>query len=383
MTDFALPVSVSIAGSGMFAALDIENMEDEEALDTLLDGIWQGCAQLYDGLDELAAGTDSLAQGALALRDGLAELSANNETLVAGSAQVFETLLAQASEQMAQAGLDVPALTIENYADTLSSLIESMSEEGIERAAREKVEQTVRAQEDTIRAGVEQAVREQVRVQVSGVVRTGVAEQVLGALDMTQEDYEAAGAGGALSGEQIAAIEGQIDAQMNTDAVQALVSQKTEETMAGEETQALIEEQTQLQELIEQNMASSGVQKEIQQNVQLYREPHDQLAALKEQLDGYNTFHTGLIAYTQGVSGAAEGAAELLEGADALNEGAEALLDGVRSIREKLDSADIEGLAGRVRALILAAQQDVNYSGIAADMDGSVRYIWRTDAIEP
>lgn len=60
-------------------------------------------------LDELAAGTDSLAQGALVLHNGLAELSVNSENLVAGSAQMFETLLAQASEQMARAGLDVPA----------------------------------------------------------------------------------------------------------------------------------------------------------------------------------------------------------------------------------------------------------------------------------
>lgn len=163
------------------------------------------------------------------------------------------------------------------------------------------------------------------------------------------------------------------------------LKQKTEETMAGEETQALIEEQTQLQvqEPIEQNMTSSDVQKEIQQNVQLYREPHGQLTAFKEQLDGYNTFHTGLIAYTQGISGAVDGAAESLEGADALKVDAEVLLDGVTSIREKMDSADIEGLVDRARALILATQQDINYSGIAGDMDDSVRYIWRTDAIEP
>ena len=67
-----------------------------------------------------------------------------------------------------------------------------------------------------------------------------------------------------------------------------------------------------------------------------------------------------------------------------------ALKDGLTTFDtegiDKLDelvNVDLEALLSRVRCLIRAAQDDQQYSGMAENTEGAVRYIWRTDAIEP
>lgn len=148
--------------------------------------------------------------------------------------------------------------------------------------------------------------------------------------------------------------------------------------------------------LIQQNMASSDVQKQIEQSVQQYQATCATLTALKEQLDSYNAFHTGLISYTEGAASAAEGAAQLKDSLPALQEGIGKLQEGVLSLKnglttfdtdgiDKLDelvNVDLETLLARMRSLIRGAQDDQQYSGLAENTEGAVRYIWRTDAIE-
>ena len=134
------------------------------------------------------------------------------------------------------------------------------------------------------------------------------------------------------------------------------------------------------------------------------------LVTLKAQLDSYNTFYTGLIAYNNGASDAASGAAQLKAGADtlqsgaaqlkdampALTDGVNKLVDGAKALADglitfdadgvsKLTSAineDLDPLLARAQLLIEAAQSYNNYSGLAEGMDGAVRFIYRTDAIE-
>lgn len=44
---------------------------------------------------------------------------------------------------------------------------------------------------------------------------------------------------------------------------------------------------------------------------------------------------------------------------------------------------DVEPLLVRARGVLDAAKSYENYSGLADDMDSAVRFIWRTDAIQP
>ena len=49
----------------------------------------------------------------------------------------------------------------------------------------------------------------------------------------------------------------------------------------------------------------------------------------------------------------------------------------------KLVNEDVEPLLVRARGVLDAAKSYENYSGLADDMDSAVRFIWRTDAIQP
>lgn len=398
VTAFALPVTLSIATSEPFALLDGDKLSDTSALDDALaqltSGMTQlldGSRQLWDGTADLASATDLLASGVGELSDGLSTLESNNETLIAGSTQVFNTLLATADQQLAAAGADIPALTIDTYTDTLSTLIASMSEEGITCQARAQVEEAVRAQEGQVRAAVTQAVQEQVQPQVEAAVQDNVLAQVLSALGMTAEDYTAARENGLLPAEKEAQVTQAVQQQMASADVQALIQQQTAEQMASADVLALIDQQTEAQilQLIEQQMASDTVQKQITQSLQQYQATCASLTALKEQLDSYNTFHTGLITYTQGVSSASAGAAQLngsmpdlKDGVAALEDGAQQLHDGISKLTQMVGD-DLDALLTRARALIQVAGESQNYSGIADGTDGQLRFIWRTDAIEP
>lgn len=404
--NFSLPVTVTLATDELFGKLDVEqlhSMDDlKQAMSDLNDGMLQlldGSTLLHDGLNELDQGAVQVADGVAALSDGLNELTANNEALISGSAQVFETLLAAANQQIAASGTEVPALSIENYAQVLFTLIDSMSAEGIAEQAYAQIEQAVRAQEEQVRTAVTQAVQTEVSAQVETAVQENVLEQILATVNMTLDDYQAAKDAEQLPAEQVKQLESALEQQMASSSNKSLIAQNTEEQMNSDSVQALIAAKTdeQLQALIEQNMASGEVQKQIAQTAAQYQASSDALTALKEQLDRYNSFHAGLIAYTEGAASASEGAAELKAHMPALLEGIRQLEDGALSLKEGLDvfntngieklstlvNEDLNALMERIHGLIEAAKDYQNYSGITEEMSGKVRFIWRTDAIEP
>lgn len=165
VTDFELGITLTVAVSDLFGELDtdqLDNTDDlKESLDKLTDAMDQlmdGSEQLHDGLctlleksgemvngiDKLAVGAeslhtgvDTLGTGAAQLQKGAEDLSAGldilngkSAALNAGADQVFDTLLASASQQLTTAGVALPAeLTIENYSTILDSVIAALPEE--------------------------------------------------------------------------------------------------------------------------------------------------------------------------------------------------------------------------------------------------------------
>ncbi len=102
----------------------------EESVGELLgamDQLESGAGSLATGAGDLDTGAASLQEGVTQLSDGLSELAGSNDSLNEGAKQVFETLLSTANEQIAASGLDVPELTIENYAETLDGVIVTLN----------------------------------------------------------------------------------------------------------------------------------------------------------------------------------------------------------------------------------------------------------------
>lgn len=389
--NFKLDMTVTLATNEIFNEIDtdhIDSVDDlgaslgelTDAMDQLMDGstqLYEGLSALLsqsgtlvDGVGALASGADtlkngigdldegavSLQSGAEQLYNGLNTLAANNESLNGGAGQVFVTLLQTANTQLAASGLEVPELTIGNYADVLNGVIASLDENAVYEQALAAVTAAVEAQRayieeqvtaavrEEVRTQVEEAVKEQVTAQVTQAVQDAVAAQVISAAaQMSKEDYEAAVANGLVdeetqsaiqaaitqqmqSDEVIRTIDAQVNEQMNSETVKATVETNVSEQMQSDTMKETIASNTELQvqKAISDNMASE----EVQSQLTAASQGAQAVISLKASLDSYNAFYLGLQSYTAGVAQAAEGAGELKTGMDTLAGGADSLYAG-------------------------------------------------------
>lgn len=423
VTNFSLGMTVTLACNDLFSQLgdvDLTSLDSTSALDQLtgaMDQLLSGSSSLYEGLStlldksgELVSGVEELAQGAAAIKSGadsvddgaaqlkagladlssgLNTLSANSESLNSGAKQVFNSLLETAATQIRAKGLNVPDLTIENYAEELNALIKSLDETTVYETALKQVTDAVEAQRPVITQKVTEAVRQQVETKVAAAVRQQVTEEVTAAVqqqvtatvtdtvqqqvaeqviqaaaNMSKADYDAAVAAGIIPQQTQdavnAAIQAQmdseavqskiaenvsaqmvseavqskitenIDTQISSEAVQATITENTDAQLQTEAIQATIQQQTELQvqKAISENMASDAVQSQLKKA----SEGAQTLIALKASLDDYNTFYLGLLTYTGGVDDAAAGANALYAGADQLKDGTAQLRAGAAQL---------------------------------------------------
>ena len=423
VTNFSLGMTVTLACNDLFSQLgdvDLTSLDSTSALDQLtgaMDQLLNGSSALYEGLStlldksgELVSGVEELAQGAAAIKSGadsvddgaaqlkagladlssgLNTLSANSEALNSGAKQVFNSLLETAATQIRTKGLNVPDLTIENYAEELNTLIKSLDETTVYETALKQVTDAVEAQRPVITQKVTEAVRQQVETKVTAAVRQQVTEEVTAAVqqqvtatvtdtvqqqvaeqviqaaaNMSKADYDAAVTAGIIPQQTQdavnAAIQAQmgseavqskiaenvsaqmaseavqskitenIDTQISSEAVQATITENTDAQMQTEAIQATIQQQTELQvqKAISENMASDAVQSQLKKA----SEGAQTLIALKASLDDYNTFYLGLLTYTGGVDDAAAGANALYAGADQLKDGTAQLRAGAAQL---------------------------------------------------
>lgn len=423
VTNFSLGMTVTLACNDLFSQLgdvDLTSLDSTSALEQLtgaMDQLLSGSSALYEGLStlldksgELVSGVEELAQGAAAIKSGadsvddgaaqlkagladlssgLNTLSANSEALNSGAKQVFNSLLETAATQIRAKGLNVPDLTIENYAEELNTLIKSLDETTVYETALKQVTDAVEAQRPVITQKVTEAVRQQVETKVTAAVRQQVTEEVTAAVqqqvtatvtdtvqqqvaeqviqaaaNMSKADYDAAVAAGIIRQQTQdavnAAIQAQmgseavqskiaenvsaqmaseavqskitenIDTQISSEAVQATITENTDAQLQTEAIQATIQQQTELQvqKAISENMASDAVQSQLKKA----SEGAQTLIALKASLDDYNTFYLGLLTYTGGVDDAAAGANALYAGADQLKDGTAQLRAGAAQL---------------------------------------------------
>lgn len=484
--DFALGMTATVATNGLFGGMDLDEVDSvdglKDALGELTDAMGQlmdGSSRLYDGLDtlldksgELINGVDQLASGASQLRDGVgsldqgaaqlqdgaARLQAGLDTLTAksgelnnGARQVFDTLLSTARTQLSAAGLEVPAMTVENYEGVLNGVIASLDGDAVYQQAMAQVKSVVEAKRDEIRILVEAEVRKNVIAQVTAAVEQEVTAQVTAAAreqvetqviqaaaGMDKESYMAAVEAGLVEEAVQAAVEAAIADQMGkeeiaaqiaevvkqqmaSDAVKSMIESKTAEQMASDAIKGMIAANTeqQIQQAILDNMASPDVQDKLA----AASEGAKSVIALKSSLDNYNVFYLGVQAYTAGVAQAAGGAGELRSGADqirngtgqlyggatelcdgiqtmksktpALTDGIKQLRDGARELSDGLaefneegiqklvDAVDggLDGLTDRLRAISEVSENYSSFAGISDDMEGQVKFIYRTDSV--
>ena len=470
VTDFKMGMTLTLVTNEVFNALEDTPLDSTEDMSDAVNKLTDAMTQLTDGTDaleeglatlleksgELADGVQQLTDGAAALQDGANQLNAgaaeltggldtlvsNNDTLNGGAEQVFNTLLATATAQLRAAGVNVQDLTIENYSEVLSSVMGSLSPASVSEQARDQVaavveanraavvEKVTEAVREQVSAKVTEAAREKVAAQVTEGVRAQVTAQVISSVTgLSPEAYQQAVEAGNISADQQSAISAAVDDQMKQQSIQDQVAALTEANMAGEDVQAQIasnlDAQMQSQEvqaLIDQNVAqkiSSLIEEkmnsaEVQSKLAEAASGLETISKLKSSLDSYNTFYTGLKAYTEGVASAAEGASAiasgssdlyagagqlsdgltqlngsvpaLVDGVTQLHDGAQQLSDGLKEFSDEsiqklsgLVDGDLDTLLTRVNAIVDASRNYRTFSGLDSAMDGQVKFIYRTD----
>ena len=266
-----------------------------------------GLTQLDDGAQKLSEGAVQVSEGAAQLKTGLAALKENNGKLNEGARQIFGAVLDTANTQLAasglaEAGIVIPTLTAENYAEVLDMAIKALDPETLKAAAYPQVEAVVRPKvmqkEAAIREGVTQAVQAKVLenvLEAAGVI-------------MTAEQYEAAVKAEKIPADQAKQVNAAVEAQMKTEEVQAQIEKAVQEK---------------IEELVKENTEKAMAEdKTVAAKLEKAAEARESLKALKDQLDQVNTFVTGLNTYTEGVAQAADGADQLAAGAAELSTGA-------------------------------------------------------------
>ena len=403
-----------------------------------------GAGALENGAATLSAGSVTLDNGALDLYSGLNTLDLNSSKLTNGSNATFTALLSTARSSLQSAGLDVPELTKDNYAAVLDQLVSQLSDDNVKAkataAAKEKVTASVEANRDAVTAAVTAAVRENVAAQVTASVHDQVTAAVIGSMGYSVDEYNAAAAAGMIDEATQEQVNAAITAQMNADSTQATVANLTDQNMQSDAVQATITSNTdaKIEALIDENMQSDEVQKAISDALASAKAGREKILALKAQLDSYGTFDSGLQDYTNGVGSAAGGASQLHSGTttlrngaadlsagatqlhsgtQSLSDGASALTDGILTLKNgvpaltegvtllrdgamtlneglktfntegiskitSLKDSDLSKIATRLKATADVAKHYKSYSGLTDEMDGEVKFIYKTEEIE-
>ena len=434
--NFSLTTTLTMVTNDVFneAAEDIEKKRDEKgdedvSLEKLTGGISQltdGSSALYDGtsqlleksgmlisgIHQLASGGQQVSGGVNTVRQTLQLLCSKNSDLQGGASKVFDTLLSTTQKQVQAAGMNCPALTKENYVQVLGAISSGLSEESIRALAEQKrhdvTEQVKNAVREDVREKIEaksDEIRQRVKVGVEQQVRGQVLEGVLAQNNMSAEDYQS------LDEEAKAAIDSSVDA-MTSQQMQSEQVQQTIDSTVESQKQQLIESNMQSDEVQSQIKAivDSEINKAIAQNLPKAKDGQKSIEAAIEQLNAYNDFYQGIIAYTNGVkslydgtAGLQSGAQQLSNGLDQLNEGTDALTDGIGKLNDgamqlsdgmkqfkegslgklaSLSGGSADELSARCKALRDVSEAYRSYTGLPEGESGKVKFIYRTDSIE-
>ena len=104
------------------------------------------------------------------------------------------------------------------------------------------------------------------------------------------------------------------------------------------------------------------------------------IAALKAQLDSYNTFYTSLAQYSAGVAGAYQGSIQIKDGLTQLSYGSKQLAEGISQLKLQLVSSlsSISPLLDSSSVISQVAGMYNNFSGISDGTQGTVKFIFKT-----
>ncbi|MBR4343175.1 MAG: hypothetical protein IKP88_10825 [Lachnospiraceae bacterium] len=316
----------------------------------LYDGLGQleaGAGQLKTGTEQLESGAGLLDAGIGQLKTGLDTLAGNNDNLMKGALDVFNAMLGTASNQLKEAGAEIPALTVDNYSQVLDGVILKLNQaaEGYKKA-------------DPATSAVYAA-------------KAKAAAELKASLDGYNTFYQGLGAytaGVAKSAEGVATIKAGSESLKNgtTELKSGVdgIKNGASELKTGSAT--------------------------LKDGLGSLKTGSDELKKGTEDLKaGTEQIYNGSGALNDGINLLKDNMPALKDGITQLHDGSVQLSDGIKEFNEKAIKklveaieGDLEGFVSRMEALGGLAKEYNNYSGIADGMAGQVKFIYRTEEIK-
>lgn len=434
-TDFTMNETYCIATNSVFSRLDLSNVDDlddlteamddlDDATNKLLDGtsdLYDGVTELYDksgdlqdgvkelsdgsndlrdgaykvadgtvtlrggigslqsgvgtlqeGTKTLLAGTQSLQSGANDLKAGLGQLTAQNDTLNGAAGQVFDILLSTATSQLTVAGLSVPDLTKENYAQVLEGAIGNLTQ--------------MQSYDGALAV---------VLPQVNAKMGLSLTSDQYKAIKGSVSDGNAANPYAAL----VTAVEGNVSQVMET-AENSITSLQTLKASLDGYNQFYTGLQTYTAGVAS---ASAGASKLADGSAQVVagasqlKDGADKLVSGSKELydgadtlvDGARDLASGSGKLTDGVNELSDGSDKLIDGVSQLKDGALELKDGMIEYNDEaiskltdMDTEDLQEVIDRMKATSSVSENYDSFTGSNDGMDSSVKFIYKINAVK-
>ena len=378
---------------------------------TLRNGIGalkSGTESLQDGSKTLLAGTQSLQSGTNDLKAGLGQLTAQNDTLNGAAAQVFNTILATANsslEPLINAGL-MPALTIDNYAEALSSLKPTLAYLSTEDGARQLVlKQSGHTMEEyntwqmiIAAAGAATA--------PSAPSEADSTDTVSGSDAQPAEDTVSTQAAPSITPEMVAAAQAAV-AQVDT-ATSTLMATAASASSQIPALEASLTGYGQFYAGLQAYTAgvasaSAGASKLADGSAQIVSGASQLKAGADQLVTGSGNLLDGADTLVDGAKDLASGSGTLADGVNTLSDGSDALVDGIRQLRDgakelkdgivqfndegiskltELDTDELQEVIDRMKATASVSENYDSFTGSTDGMNSSVKFIYKINAVK-
>lgn len=424
-TDFSLGNTITYASASILSDLEVDDddtLDDlEEDIETLVDSskkLVDGSQTLSDKMEELNDKFAEYADGEKALNQGIGELASGGKKLASGMKEYTDGVdslakgtrdyvngakkITDGSQKLYEAAKDMPggynefSAGIKQYTAGVDEISEKIKSSGLANGASrvsagittlngnlQKLEESYAGYDAIIKGIQAQAAEMQDETQKQTLL--AYAEGLKTLSDGQKTSVTAmVGATGASSelktgAEQIAGGISQV-----ADGVSKVSSQSQKLREAdGKMVESIKTLVTKLQELKDGGVKLSkndkkllAGAKKILKATKTVKSGSDKLIRGAGKLKkGSSKLHKSTAKVSDGIKKLGDGASELSDGMDKFDK------DGIQKINEMYEE-DFAGLKDRLTALLDISKEYTNFSGIGAGMDGEVKFIIETAAIE-
>ena len=418
VTDFSLDMTMTVVmnATNFISAEGTDSLSLEDELGTLTDATSQleeGSAALANGVDTLksrlgdfqtgmnalADGVNSLQSGAGTLADGAGTLNSSAQAINNGIAALDTTLRTSLTDEekaaySAQAGAMVDANFVPGT-DTYNMIYNSAKQNFTDAmsGSTDMIAQSLA----TDASGNPTALYQALFSVVSEQAFVPYAQsQGLDVTQMTVADYQAALA--QFRGSQQAAIHEQVMGSLQTIAggvTGGIAAAGADSTAAGVvsacQSAAQQAAASALVTGIEttKNTIADSIEAKQENGYSLVTGAAAMSAGTQELAQKVPELVNGVNALKDGAGQLQNGTGAIVEGVGTLGDGAHELADGIVTFNEegisKIVNAyngDIEPLMDRIQKVLDAGEEYQSYSGVADGVNGSVKFIYKTDAVK-